>query len=132
MRTTVTVQAERSEGWWVITSDEVQGLVSQARRLDQVPEQVRDALLLLPEADVDPATVEVDVDVVASLPGLTEAEEARELVAAARAAQEGASVAMRTAARALKEAGLPVRDIGTVLGVSFQRAQKLATAEAAA
>jgi len=58
---TVTVHAEHAERWWVITCPEVPGLVSQARRFEEIDAQVRDALRLLPEAGVDADTVEVVV-----------------------------------------------------------------------
>lgn len=45
----------------------------------------------------------------------------------AKQAQEEASQLMRQAAAELSKKGLSYRDIGTLLGVSFQRAQKLAT-----
>lgn len=125
MTTTLTVQAERSEGWWVITSDQVRGLVSQARRLDQVEAQVRDALALLPESGLDPDEVEIKVDPVMS--EMEAAHHARALAENARLAQSEASEAMRAAARRLANSGLTMRDVGTVLGISFQRAQKLAS-----
>ena len=40
---------------------EVDGLVTQARNLDEIPAMIRDALTLFPELDVDPADTEISV-----------------------------------------------------------------------
>lgn len=125
MSTTYTAYATRSEGWWAVTVPTVDGLITQARRLDQIPDMVRDALRLFPEIN-DADTADVEVLVTGTEHDI--ATRARELNAAAKDAQERASAAMVGAARELAADGLPYRDIGELLGVSFQRAQKLATA----
>ncbi len=58
----LTAQATRSTGWWAVSVDEVDGLFTQARRLDQVPAMVLDAAAMLtglPESDFD-VTVSTD------------------------------------------------------------------------
>ena len=52
----VTARVTRSDGWWAISVDEIPGLFTQARRLDQVADMVRDAASLL---GVGVGTVEV-------------------------------------------------------------------------
>lgn len=122
---TFTVTVERSEDWWVAQLNEDPGLITQAKRLDQIPDMVRDALELFPELTDDPARAVVNVIVQSEETEL--AERAKELNNQAKQAQQEASEAMREASRILSQKGLPYRDIGTLLGVSFQRAQKLAT-----
>lgn len=117
----VTAYATRSEGWWAIEVPQIDGLFTQARRLDQVPDMVRDAAELLD--GVPPDTLEVEV--IPDVPHRDIADRARALAEHARATQEEASRAMREAARSLADDGLTVRDIGGILDVSFQRAQKL-------
>ena len=56
----VTARVTRSEGWWAISVEEIPGLFTQARRLDQVANMVRDAASLLG----------VEVDAVEVLPVL--------------------------------------------------------------
>ena len=123
---TYTARAERGDSWWAVTVDEEPGIITQTRRLDQIPDMVRDALQLFPELSDDPASAEVTV--VVADEHASRAARARELADRARAAQDEASEAMREVARSFATEGLPYRDIGTLLGVSYQRAQQLATA----
>ncbi|MDR0960236.1 MAG: hypothetical protein LBM23_07795 [Propionibacteriaceae bacterium] len=44
---TLTARCERSGKWWAVTVDEMDNLFTQARRLDQVPMMVKDAVTLL-------------------------------------------------------------------------------------
>ena len=52
----VTARVTRSDGWWAVSVDEIPGLFTQARRLDQVADMVREAGSLL---GVDVGAVEV-------------------------------------------------------------------------
>lgn len=123
--TKYTARARRGDGWWAVTVDEVAGLITQARRLDQIPAMVRDALGLFPELETEPHNAEVVV-IPEGVPAIVT--DAREITAQSKLLQEQASGAMRRAARELSASGLTYRDIGAILDVSFQRAQKLATA----
>ena len=62
MDNTFTARASRDEGWWTVTVDEVPGLFTQTRRLDQIPGMVRDALTLFP--DITEAAMGAEVTVV--------------------------------------------------------------------
>jgi len=122
----VTAVAERSGRWWAVRVVEMPGAFTQARRLDQVPTMAADAVATL--ADVDPATVEVEVRPVLAAEVSGRLERAR---AARRRADELATSAaeqLREVARMLADAGLPERDIGVILGTSHQRAHQLLTA----
>ena len=121
---TYTAHATRSDGWWAVTVPAVDGLITQTRRLDQIEDMVRDALELFPDIEDDPGSAVIDI-VVAGTPHDI-ASRARELNAAAKDAQAAATAAMSAAAHDLAAEGLPFRDIGQLLGVSFQRAQKMA------
>ena len=44
---TVTAQCRRCDGWWAVSTPAIPGLRTQARRLADVPDMVRDAALLL-------------------------------------------------------------------------------------
>ena len=52
----VTAKVTRSGDWWAVEVPEVEGAFTQARRLDQIPEMVADAVHLLagvPAEDVE-------------------------------------------------------------------------------
>lgn len=53
----VAAEVARSGEWWGIQVPEMPGVFTQARRLEQVPDMVRDAVALM--ADVDEDSVEV-------------------------------------------------------------------------
>jgi len=64
----VTAHACRSGRWWAVEIfdvPEVGALHTQARRLDQIPAMAADAVASVLE--IDPASVEVDVEVVAEI-----------------------------------------------------------------
>lgn len=127
MTNTFTALTERSEGWWSVQLKEDPGLLTQTRRLDQIADMVRDALELFPELTDDPENAIVNIEF---REGESIADIANQAVQAnqkAKQAQEEASQLMRQAAAELSKKGLSYRDIGTLLGVSFQRAQKHAT-----
>ena len=126
MNNAFTARATRDEGWWTVTVDEVPGLFTQTRRLDQIPGMVRDALTLFQDITEDAKGAEVTV--VPEGPAAEAAHEAAELRERAREAQSQATASMQAAARELSAGGLTFRDIGSLLGVSYQQAQKLAVA----
>jgi predicted RNase H-like HicB family nuclease len=123
VRPAYTVNAVRDRDWWAITVDELPGVFSQARRLDQVERMAREAISLL--LDVPPAGF--DLSIRQRLAPQTEqvvlaAKEAR---AEAVAHQLVASARSRHAAHALADQGLPQRDIGRLLELSHQRVAQL-------
>lgn len=120
----VTAHAVRSGAWWAVDVPEVPGVFTQARRLDQVSAMVADAVSLMAGIPSD----DVEVEVAPDLPPRVAKDLAR-----ARAAQDRANAAAREAATAKREivrrlredAGLSVRDVGIVVGISPQRVSQL-------
>jgi hypothetical protein len=128
--TTYTARCRRSGRWWAIEVPEVNGgIYSQARRLDGVEAMARDAIALT--LDVSPTTFEVDVVPVLPEEWETELEEAREARRSAAAAERLAQAALDRVVRRLIDAGLTVRDVGALLGLSYQRIAKRANRSAA-
>lgn len=119
----VDVQRGRSGRWWLLDVPAVTGAHSQARRLDQVEEVARDLIALMD--DDAPAEYALDVHVHLSHEIREELERSEELRQQAAHTQSEAARLARDAARRLAEQGLPLRDVGSVLGVSFQRAKQL-------
>jgi transcriptional regulator with XRE-family HTH domain len=118
----VTVTAERSGTWWVLECAE-SGSVSQSKRLSQVDAEMREAIAYQLGIPID--QFEIDLEIIPP-------QEYRELAAVAdrlrdqaETASREAALVYRRAARTLAEQKLSVREIGTVMGISHQRAHQL-------
>ena len=126
----VTAHATRSQGWWVVEVPEVDGAFTQARRLDQVPAMVRDAVSMLedvPEESIEVEVIpEVDEELATAL-GHVEDQRAESDRLARAASEEIGAIA-----KAFSEKGLPLRDIGVILGMSHQRVAQIIGATAGA
>jgi hypothetical protein len=122
---TYTARVERGEQFWLVTIPEIQR-TTQARTLREVEPMARDLIAVMEQ--VDPHSFELKADIVfpsAAYEHWTRAAKLRE--ESARTQAEAAEEA-RHAALMLAEMGLTVRDVGTVLGVSHQRAAQLISA----
>lgn len=120
---TYTAVCRRSGGWWAIRVPQLKGVHTQARRLDQVDETVRQAIALF--LDVAPDTF--DVEVKPEVPD--EVDQARKARNALRRAEESAEHATKTAAETLIKQGYTVRDAGNLLGISPQRVSQITAAK---
>lgn len=135
---TYEVTVTRDDKWWMVTVPELDRYVgadgsinlsttTQARRLAEVPGQARDFICTVTDA----APSEVGMNITICVDGI-------DVSARADKARSDRELAERQAAAAQKEArdlardlaahGVAVRDVGEVLGVSFQRAQQLISA----
>lgn len=132
--TTYRVEVYRDDRWWMIRVPELDGhrgydeTLTQARRYGDIETEARDYISLV--ANVAPSTIDLDIHVTVGDIDVSAAEERiaerREAAAAAeRAALNDAAV---TAIK-LKEAGIALRDIGDIIGVSYQRVGQLVGAE---
>ncbi len=118
-----TSTARKDGRWWVVQCDQHPGAISQVARLDQAMEHQREAIAFV--ADLPQETIAVTVRVVLD-PAITlDLDEADRLRNEAESAAALSASRRRQAALAMKAAGLTVRDIGTVLHVSHQRAHQL-------
>ena len=119
-----TVTAERGpSGVWVLECDEL-GVVSQTRRLDRAADEVAEAIAF--QSGRKPG--EFEIEVVPILPAEVETlrQRADNLGVKAKAASEEAAAARSALARKMKDEGFTLREMGQVLGVSYQRASELA------
>lgn len=119
---TYVAEVERDGAVWRVRVPQVRR-TTQARSLREVEPMARDLVAIMEDVPADSFAVKIRV----TLPVEVQAElersaELREL--AARNQAEAAKLARR-AARRLRDQGLPLRDVGAVLGVSFQRAKQL-------
>ncbi|WP_018157064.1 hypothetical protein [Demetria terragena] len=118
---TYTGTARQVGKYWAVEVDGVGP--TQARNLREVDDMAADLVASLLDVPVE----DVQVDVAVELPqdvaaDLAKVEQLHRVEADARA--EAADL-RRVAARKLAERGLPVRDVGKALGVSYQRAHQL-------
>ncbi len=121
---TYRIRAEMEGKWWVISSPDVRGANSQARRLHEVEEWGRDAIATVLDVPVD--SFDVEVEIVLPAPLRDELEAARAAMAAAIEQQERAAKANREIARELVSVvSLSGRDVARVMGISPQRAAQL-------
>ena len=121
---TYTVTTERSGNWWAFSIPEIPGAHGQAKRLEQVRDEARDVISMMLDAEPDSFDVSLSVKLDPRIEhALDEAKAARqEFDSYQRAAQEK----LRLAAEQIKEVGgLSVRDIGSLLDVSFQRISQI-------
>jgi hypothetical protein len=125
MMTTVHVRAVRIRKGWTLIGVEYPA-VSEVTRLDQAAENMREPLAYLsgqPEADLD---IQIEPEVPDEY--WSQRAEATRLSETANQARTSAAEHSRRAARVLADAGLPLRDIGAIMGISHQRAQQLLAA----
>jgi hypothetical protein len=117
------VTAERGMKRWVLQCVEHPGALSEVGRLDLAAGQIREAIAFVAGEPED----SFEIVVIPQLPAeyAEHAECARQLRVSASAATSKAAEEARLAAQVLAGSGYTLRDIGTVMGVSFQRAAQL-------
>lgn len=132
------VNVTRDDRWWLITVPELDGYVSadgainlsdttQARRISEVRSQAVDFICTV----TDSAPSEVGVDITITVGGIDVTRRAGKVFNDRELADRYAASAQSEASRLARDMaahGVPVRDVGEVLGVSFQRAQQLISA----
>lgn len=118
----VTVSAEHSARWWILTWPEG-NVTGRCKRLEQAPEKLRAAIADRLEVPPDSFVVDVQVD----LPDeyRTWAQTAQHLQDEAVNATRAAQTARREAAQVLAARDLTVRDIGRLMGISHQSVHRL-------
>ena len=119
---TYDVNVERDGKFWLITIPELDG-ATQGRTLQEVPEMAKDYISLVTEEPED----SFELNVTVTLPPAARQHWEKALILRRRELESRAESAAesRAAARALKEQGLTLRDIGAALDVSYQRAHQL-------
>jgi hypothetical protein len=127
--TTYTARVERGEQFWLVTVPEIQR-TTQARTLREVEPMARDLIAVMEQ--IDPQSFELKADIVFPSAAYEHWSRAAKLREESARVQAEAAEEARTAAQALAELGLTVRDVGAVLGVSHQRAAQLISGAAPA
>lgn len=120
-------QAEvRREGkWWLVEVPAIDGL-TQARRLSEAQLMARELIAVTRGVPLSEVDVEVSLRAIGRITDLPErVEQIASDRAQARALDARATSESEQLAKELVEAGVPLRDIGTALGVSHQRVHQL-------
>ncbi|MDN4616388.1 hypothetical protein P5G50_18225 [Leifsonia sp. F6_8S_P_1B] len=121
----------REGKWWMVAIPEIDGL-TQARRLSEAPLMAREYISAATDQPLDEVEVTASVERVGDLVNISDAlNDIRSSRAAAAVLEDHATVVATWLAQSLAAQNVTVRDIGTILGVSYQRAQQL-TASASA
>jgi DNA-directed RNA polymerase specialized sigma subunit len=121
-----TVTASRDGGWWSLIAADVDGreVASQSRRLDQADAAIREAIALVLDVDKD----SFDVEVVPELDQTVVSEETFELLDLRQQLAELSERSRRLtplAVAELRAAGLTVRDVAELLGVTPSRVSQI-------
>lgn len=120
--TRYTALVTRDERSWLIHIPEIDRF-TQARNLREIEIMARDLVAVMEQ--VAPDSFDLNVDVVMPGEAAEHVRRAQELRDSAARAQSEAATELRLAARNLQGTGMPLRDIGKLLDVSYQRAHQL-------
>jgi hypothetical protein len=99
---------------------------TQARHLRELDAMARD--LIAGHLDVPADSLSLDVEVITPVDAAEHLARSAALAAQADQARADSAAEVRVAARLMHEAGMPMRDVGAILGVSHQRAHQLISA----
>jgi DNA-directed RNA polymerase specialized sigma subunit len=124
--TTYQVTATRDGHWWSLVAPNVGGreVASQSRRLDQADAAIREAIAVVLDVEHDA----FDVDITPALERVEVSDETLEVLALRRELAELSDRARRrtpAAVAELRAAGLTVRDVAQLLGVTPSRVSQI-------
>jgi hypothetical protein len=122
----------REGRWWAVAIPVLgEDAQAQARRLDDVADEARDYVAVT--LDVAPSTVEIEV-VVDDIGHAHDVNDRAARIRAARAEIERSEREIQNAAQALAvelaEEGIPIRDIASLIGYTFQRVGQMTAPKA--
>lgn len=124
--TTYQVTATRDGDWWSLVANDIDGreVASQSRRLDQADGAIREAIALVLDVDGDA----FDLGITPELERVAVSDETLEVLALRRELAELSDRAHRqtpAAVAELRAAGLTVRDVAQLLGVTPSRVSQI-------
>lgn len=123
-RNVYAVSAERDGSHWFLRVDDVPGVFSQVRRLDQAEGMARDAIAAFLDIPADGFDIAVAVMLPPDLrQDVADVVDLRDAID--RTEREYAQRTRRLATRLVQGEGMTVREAGRVLGLSYQRVSQL-------
>ena len=124
---TYDVTVTREDGFWVADVVGHRGVATETRRLANLEVEVRDLLAGLYDLDEDAIELRLDLEPALGPDAskhLAEFEYARDALAMAQSNYESSQ---RAAVTELRHAEVSLRDAASLLGISFQRVQQIAS-----
>ena len=115
-------EVDRDGKLWRVRVPEV-ARATQARTLREAESMARDLVAIMDDIPAD--SFGLDMTIILPAEVRAELDRSAELREQAARSQAQAAQLARRAARRLRDQGLPLQDVGTALGVSFQRAKQL-------
>jgi hypothetical protein len=119
------VVVTRDGRWWMISVPEVDGL-TQARRLADVEQMARELIAVTLDVRLSEVAVEIAFGDIDGIPVGSCIETISKEKAEAARLEEDAALKTKTLVKELVAHNVPLRDIGAMLGLSFQRVHQLA------
>lgn len=114
----------REGKWWIVRIPEIAGL-TQARRLGEAELMAREYVAVTLGVPLESVAVELTVAPVGGIDVTGRLAEIRDARQRADALEQAAASGAIALAKELAALSVPRRDIGAILGVSFQRADQL-------
>lgn len=122
---TYQVEVTRDRRWWMISVPEIDGL-TQARRLADVEQMARELIAVTLDVRISEVAVDVTFGDIDGIPVESCIQTISKEKAEAARLEEDAAAMTRKLVRELVAHEVPLRDIGAMLGLSFQRVHQLA------
>ncbi len=125
MNVTARCEWDEESGWWSADVLEVPGAHTQSKRLDLIGPNVVEVVELMAgeKINLDDVTLEIDYDTLGDAGEETTL--AKKIRAEYTALEQQLDTHTRAAVKRLRRRGFPLRDIGTLVGVSHQRVHQL-------
>jgi len=118
----------REGRWWMVAIPEIDGL-TQARRIDEAELMARELIAVSLGVALEEIAVTVTVESVGEVPVRSIVERIESDRRTAAELERGASSRAIELAKQLAAENVTVRDVGSILHVSYQRAHQLTTAD---
>ncbi len=128
MTKTYAATVTREGRWWMVAIPEIDGL-TQARRIDEAELMARELIAVSLGVALEEVAVTVTVESVGEVPVRSIVERIESDRRAAAELERGASRRAIQLAKQLAAENVTVRDVGSILHVSYQRAHQLTTAD---
>ena len=119
---TYRVLATQEQRFWLLSVPELD-IVTQAKKLDRAEATVRDLIAVWLDVPPDSFAVEVEPQLDDEWTRLLR--DRKDARATADKASARASELLRTSVTTLHDAGLSAREVGSLVGISYQRVQQL-------